>query len=75
MGKRLTWWNTLPGQVILSFVFIGVALVLAPRIVDRLPIPTDSVAWAILPWILIVLIWVVMVRQLRTRGRQHRANG
>ena len=75
MGKRIRWWRTLAGQVVLTLAFAGAALVLVPPFVDRLPIPRGSVAWAILPWVLIVLIWVVIVRQLRARFRSRRTNG
>ena len=72
MAKRIRWWETRMGQVVLALAFAGAALILVPPLVDRLPIPTGSVAWAILPWVLILLLWVVIVRQFRARFRSRR---
>lgn len=76
MEERVKWWNTLPGQAMMALAFGGAAFVLVPQVIDRLPIPTDSVAWAILPWVLIALFWIVLVRQVgRFRSRNTNGSG
>jgi hypothetical protein len=74
MREDVGWWNTRAGQVVLTLVFIAIAMGVVPRITDRIPIPTDSVAWAIVPWVFVVFFWIVLGRQMRARYRNERGN-
>lgn len=64
MKESAAWWNTL-GQLVLTTAGIGVALIVVPVIRDRLPIPTDSVAWLLLAWAAIGVCWVLVLRRIR----------
>jgi hypothetical protein len=62
------WRSTPAGQIVLTVAAIVVTLTIVPRITRLVPIPTEPAAWALAPWVVIVVCWILMLRMMRARS-------
>lgn len=69
--KSREWWRERPkwlDPVLWTLLIIALAELLLPPIGDRMAGLSDSLWWAVLPWVLIVGVWAWMLRRMSKEG-------